>query len=655
MSVNGIQAALVPVNNNSGNSSQRMSGYQKGATSDSDGSLVSWEAEVALQQGETELVVDVVDETGKVNFDADVVKIQLMKVPTTFSLDTTNQRVVGVVGDTVVAHDLFTKSQRIYPNVGYINPAGSCFDPATDNFYYVTITYDDTGSDSGYSFRRINLSSGSGPDVVFSAERDDEAPQFTESLLCDLENDNLYLLVHHAVNSQGINRSVIYKVALRPKPSWSVLHETDMEASNPYVVTNMAISSDVIIAQSNIEFEENARKHPFRQGKANVMAISKDDGSREVLYEGYDKYVLDIVKGSTSDDIFLVHFSGVDRLDASENTYSELGYVDKGHRLEFSQPRSAELDVANARVIIGDSDLDSLISIGLDSNERSLVLTTGIGEGPKMISPRAVVTNSALTKAYIFDDGGNAASKVVEVDLGSGNRKVIGAVSNVSVHDFSGMGFDEGSGMLYVGSVSSIYKLDVNSDTTDNLSLRREGVGAVIERMSAIALDVDNSRILAYDSLQKGVFAIDLETLNRTLISKLDQKGSGDDFGGNMISSMVLDAETEKLYLGSQLNGTIQSVDLNTGDRKILPVSCEKFGENESLMKISFDPQGTHILVWDDHLRIIDRSDNECHIVDHWPGHIGGASISEQRLLTLEFGALSLFDLQSGEQVILSK
>src|SRR5699024_9352754 len=141
----------------------------------SDGSLVSWEAEVALQQGETELVVDVVDETGKVNFDADVVKIQLMKVPTTFSLDTTNQRVVGVVGDTVVAHDLFTKSQRIYANIGYINPAGSCFDPATDNFYYVTITYDDTGSDSGYSFRRINLSSGSGPDVVFSAERDDEA------------------------------------------------------------------------------------------------------------------------------------------------------------------------------------------------------------------------------------------------------------------------------------------------------------------------------------------------------------------------------------------------------------------------------------------------------------------------------------------------
>src|SRR5690625_7371996 len=99
--------------------------------------------------------------------------------------------------------------------------------------------------------------------------------------------------------------------------------------------------------------------------------------------------------------------------------------------------------------------------------------------------------------------------------------------------------------------------------------------------MAAIALDVANNRILAYDSLQKGVFAIDLETLNRTLISKLDQKGSGDDFGRNMIRSMVLDAVTEKLYLGSQLNGAIQSVDLRTCDQAILPTSTERFGASK--------------------------------------------------------------------------
>src|SRR5690625_7568612 len=122
------------------------------------------------------------------------------------------------------------------------------------------------------------------------------------------------------------------------------------------------------------------------------------------------------------------------------------------------------------------------------------------------------------------------------------------------------MGFDEGSGVLYVGSVDSIYKLDVNLDTTDNLSLREEGVGAVIENMAAIALDVANNRILAYDSLQKGVFAIDLETLNRTLISKLDQKGSGDDFGGNMIRSLGRGVETEKLYRSTQLKCVIPGV-----------------------------------------------------------------------------------------------
>jgi len=655
--VNGVEASLFPLVMDSAASSQKEGGVKKDTFPSPKDTRVEWKVKLNnLQKGETQVVVEVVDQAGQMNAYADTIKVNFLgKIPTSFSLDTINQRVIGVVNREVVSYDLFTKAQQVHAHIGQVTPNGACFDPATDNFYYVAITYDGTGSDSGYSFRRVNLSSGAGPDVVFSAERDDEAPQFTESLFCDLENDSLYLLVRNAVSSQGINRSVIHKIALSPKPSWSVLHKTDMEASNPYVVTNMAISSDVIIAQSNIEFEENARKYPFGQGKANVMAISKDDGSREVLYEGYDKYVLDIVKGSMPDDILLVHFSGVDRLDTSDNTYSELGYVGKGHPLEFSQPRSAGLDASNARVIIGDSALDSLVAIDLNSKERSLLLTSGVGEGPKLIAPRAVVTNSALTKAYIFDDGGNAASKVVEVDLGSGDRKVIGAVSNVSVHDFSGMGFDEGSGVLYVGSVDSIYKLDVNLDTTDNLSLREEGVGAVIENMAAIALDVANNRILAYDSLQKGVFAIDLETLNRTLISKLDQKGSGDDFGGNMIRSMVLDAETEKLYLGSQLNGVIQSVDLRTGDREILPASCEQFGESETLMNLSFDPQGNNILVWDNHLRMIDLSDNECHIVDRWPGHIGGASISEQRLLSLTFGTLNLFDLQSGEQVILSK
>src|SRR5690625_6566702 len=118
------------------------------------------------------------------------------------------------------------------------------------------------------------------------------------------------------------------------------------------------------------------------------------------------------------DDILMVHISGVYRLDTSDNTYSELGYVGKGHPLEFSQPRSAGLDASNARVIIGDSALASLVAIDLNSKERSLLLTSGVGEGPKLIAPRAVVRNSALTKAYIFDDGGNAALRVVDVDLG---------------------------------------------------------------------------------------------------------------------------------------------------------------------------------------------------------------------------------------------
>src|SRR5690606_1911474 len=111
--------------------------------------------------------------------------------------------------------------------------------------------------------------------------------------------------------------------------------------------------------------------------------------------------------------------------------------------------RSSAIDAANSRILVGDSDLESVIAVDLVTGERTLALSSGIGEGPKMIAPRSVSMNSSFTYAYVIDDGLNVSEKVFEIDLATGDRRSIGDINSAFNQDVSGISYNEETGTVY--------------------------------------------------------------------------------------------------------------------------------------------------------------------------------------------------------------
>lgn len=613
---------------------------------------VEWHVEVEVPSGDSELVVDVSDTTGEANIASDTAQIRFNKVPSHFSFDTTNQRLVGVVDGNPVDYRFASKTQETFSSVNY--PISYCFDAATDFLYYVGLVSDDT-----YAFNRIELRSGAQPSTVHAQMRDTDIPEYTTELYCDLDRNNLYFLMHRSLESDYIDSSSIYKISLGETPVWTTLFETDLEADNPIMVglSQMAVTDGAIIAHDT---NSNA-----------IIAISTDNGGVETLYEGYSKFAATIASGSTTERIYVVHYDGVDVLDPASDTFTAVGYVTDSHQFAFSQIRSTAFDQANARILVGDSDLASIVAVDLNTGERSLALTSGIGDGPKLIAPRGVAIDSERTKAYVLDDGGNAAEKVVEVDLVTGDRRVIGNINDYYNIRVAGIALDEVNGVVYAATRKSIYRINIVSGATELLF--EVDIGSSDHFLSDMVLDDVNSRLLVTDSGVSAIFALDLETDQVSVVSKFGERGEGDAFSG--LNGITLDPEGNAVYVTNQASATIQKVDLDSGNRTTLPIACEGFNEGDDegegedkgedkgddkgddnyLMDITYNPSRNILIVLRDQLTEVDLSDHSCVDSPRYSPLLSVAATTDNLLFGTDFGGLLLIDVRSFEMVTISR
>jgi hypothetical protein len=606
-------------------------GFAKGSSGDQ---VVEWHVEVEVPSGDSELVVDVSDTTGEENIASATAQIRFNQVPSKFSFDTANQRLVGVVAGAPVDYRFATKTQEIFSSVNY--PISYCFDAATDHLYYVDLISDDT-----YVFNRIELRSGAQPSTVHAQMRDPDIPEFTTELYCDLERGNLYFLVHHSVESGSIDSSSIYKISLGETPVWTTLFETDLQAASPIVVglSPMAVADGAIIA------------HDIKSDA--IIAISSATGSVETLYEEYLKFAPTIAAGSTTERIYVVHYYGIDVIDPANGTFTAVGYVTDSNSFAFSQIRSAVFDQANARILVGDSDLASIVAVDLNTGERSLALTSGIGDGPKLIAPRAIAVDSGRTKAYVLDDGGNAAEKVVEVDLNTGGRRSIGNINDDYNIWVAGIALDEVNDLVYAATQESIYRIDIVSCATETLF--EVGTGSSVQFLSDMVLDSANSRLLLTDSGASAIFALDLETAQVSVVSKFGERGDGDAFAG--LNGIALDPEGSAAYVTNQAPGTIQKVELESGHRTTLPIACEGFneGNDNALMDITYNRSRNTLTVLRDQLTEVDLSDNSCTNSPRYSLLTSVAATTDNLLFGTDFGGLLLIDEQSFEHVTISR
>jgi hypothetical protein len=158
---------------------------------------------------------------------------------------------------------------------------------------------------------------------------------------------------------------------------------------------------------------------------------------------------------------------------------------------------------------------------------------------------------------------------------------------------------DAAAGALLVMDISldALLKVDLNTGNRTIVSDLDTGTGPGFGIPIAIALDVENNRVLvANDSLDPSVLAVDLATGDRSILSENLSVGQGADFGSPQ-SLVVHSASDSALVVDSEL-AALLAVDFATGNRIVISDSDTGTGTNfSSPTLVTLD--NTRALVYD--------------------------------------------------------
>lgn len=94
-----------------------------------------------------------------------------------------------------------------------------------------------------------------------------------------------------------------------------------------------------------------------------------------------------------------------------------------GPALEW--PQAIAWDDANARLLIGDSQLDALLALDLATGTRSLIADVSHGTGPALDAVTALALDGARSRALVLE-----RSELIAVDLASGDRTPLASVGD---------------------------------------------------------------------------------------------------------------------------------------------------------------------------------------------------------------------------------
>ena len=355
--------------------------------------------------------------------------------------------------------------------------------------------------------------------------------------------------------------------------------------------------------------------------------------------------------------MYVATFEGVDEIDltgAGGPEMRNISEVDDNHPLVFSQVRSIGFDAANNRVIVGDTDLDALIAIDVSTGERSEFLSRKVGAGTALIAPRRFALTADGTRAYVADDGDNAPERLFEIDLATGDRRVIGDI-NQSFNVFvDGLALDEAGERVFVSLGDAILEVDLETEEAEVIASTDSP-----ELLSAgeLLLDPDEGRLLVGDFVQDAIYSLDLATHAIELVSQEGARGDGPALGG--IVSMTRVAGTPDVYVAGQTSETIVRVNLETGDREELVADCPLAWWTETafqtLDQVLYNEFLDALIISGDNFYSLDLETGACTSLPRrvFPLHIQLTPANQ--MLAVSFGALLHFDRDTGEVVIVSK
>jgi sugar lactone lactonase YvrE len=430
----------------------------------------------------------------------------------------------------------------------------------------------------------MNNTSGSGP-----------ALRLNRMALLDLANDRLLVL-------DGINRDLrLFAISLADETR-TLISDNSSVPVNPnsaYVLNNpesMVLDSAnnrVILADSVME---------------SIIAINLNNGDQTVL-SGFNSTDNSIVGDGpdfdrpvdvdidTSRNQLLVTDAGLSAFFIVDLTTGDRTLLE-GSGTKFIQLIAADF-LGDNQIVAVDQDIETVIMVDRNTGDRNLLSHNGIGEGPRLETPRSFVQLSA-SQLLIAD---SEANHLFHMDVSNGNRSIFIDGKDTILNSPRALALDKANNrVLIIDNVDNdessprLLSLNLESETLSIISGGGTGTGPEMRAPESIALDSINNRLLITDSDDKALLSINLITGDRSVIS--DDSNQGPEFEepvglalkGDGNTALVVDARA----------GVLFSVNLQSGARSVLS------GENPDTGEVI----GSEFELIDSHSMILDESNN---------------------------------------------
>jgi hypothetical protein len=229
------------------------------------------------------------------------------------------------------------------------------------------------------------------------------------------------------------------------------------------------------------------------------------------------------------------------------------------------------LDAVNNRIVVVDSGLRAVLTVDLANGNSTVISDIATGIGQTFVVPESIDLDSANNRALVTDQLGG----LIAVDLTSGDRTVINAPTadyGANGSRLAAVALDQANNLAYISdsSVDAIFAVDLASGNRTIVSDNATGTAsefAILFGIQGIGLDKVGNRILVTDSYKKVMWQIDLATAYRSPVSS-DAVGTGSSF--DFPGKFDVDADNGLAYYVEQNAGTLMVVDMATGNRSIV-------------------------------------------------------------------------------------
>lgn len=331
--------------------------------------------------------------------------------------------------------------------------------------------------------------------------------------------------------------------------------------------------------------------------------LSDTDGSYGMPFEYFNHIVTDkannrlLVSDTKLNVIFSVGLTNGKRELFISNRH--------GHGISMSTPKSLK-HTGNNKALVLDSALEALIAIDMVTGNRNTISTAGsegieaIGDGPSIQDPISIEVNPAHTKAWISMRG---KPDLLEIDLDTGNRTLLESTPEQNANTFklpNGISYDREDDRLLVSDIylDRVQAIKLANKTT-SIAARKH---LTSDRSIMLSKPLDT----VFDSINKHIYAVD-STLKAVVV--WDEQGKSKVLSSGLVGSglslskpVAIDLNTADgiAYVADETLNSIVSVNLLNGDRVVLSNQAVGSGPTfKKLSSISFDPENRSLLVTD--------------------------------------------------------